>query len=231
MDEVKESFSLDDCTEWNRRYEKASHENDKKEMMRLLSEANHLYMDEYFIYENIVKLNNENLTIEQREQVINSFNKSRIVKFVKKENEYIEIVTRANTIKVAKLSDIITDVKNDMSSKDDVVRQDKFSSEYISQLLTFPNSIITGYVFGICDKSKKIHTWVEFKNNFNQEFVIDYSDNTVYNKEGFYFLKHADVIKKVASDELRGKSSVSKGDTSEITNQIIDIEIDMGDDR
>ena len=231
MDEVKESFSLDDCAEWNRRYEKASHDNNKKEMMRLLNEANHLYMDEYFIYENILKLNNENLTIEQREQIINSFNKSRIVKFVKKENEYIEIVTRANTIKVAKLSDIIADVKNDMSSKDDVVRQDKFSSEYISQLLTFPNSIVTGYVFGICDKSKKIHTWVEFKNNFNQEFVIDYSDNTVYNKEGFYFLKHADVIKKVASDELRGKSSVSKGDTSEITNQIIDIEIDMGDDR
>ena len=77
-----------------------------------------------------------------------------------------------------------------------------------------------------------MHTWVEFKNNNNQEFVIDYDDNTVYNKEGFYFLKHVEPLKKVSSDDLKGKSSVSKaGSASEVSNEIIDIEIDMGDER
>lgn len=232
MSDIYQTFSLTDCEDWNRRYDKATHDNNKKEIMSLLSEANHLYFDEYFIYNTIMKLNNNDFSEDERNHLIDSFNRSKIVKFTTKQNDYISINTRANCIKVAKLSDIVPETLNDKNSKGSVVRKDKFSSEYISQLLVFPNSIVTGYVYGISDKSKKMHTWVEFKNNNNQEFVIDYDDNTVYNKEGFYFLKHVEPLKKVSSDDLKGKSSVSKaGSASEISNEIIDIEIDMGDER
>lgn len=231
MSEMQEPFSLNDCAEWNRRYDKATHDNDKKQIMSLLSEANHLYLDEYFIYDIVCKLNKEDLSKDKKQELIDSLNKSKIVKFVTKKDDYIEINTRANCIKVARLSDIIKDVQKDKNSKTSVIRQDKFSAEYLSQLISFPNSIVTGYVYGISDKSKKMHTWVEFKNNYNQEFVVDYDDNTVYNKEGYYFLKHVEPLKKVTSDELKGKSSVSKSDTSEMSNEIVDIEIDMGDER
>lgn len=232
MSEIYQTFSLSDCEDWNKRYDKATHDNNKKEIMSLLSEANHLYFDEYFIYRTITKLNNNEFSENERNSLIDSFNRSRIVKFTSKQNDYISINTRANCIKVAKLSDIVPETLNDRNDKASVVRKDKFSAEYISQLLTFPNSIVTGYVYGISDKSKKMHTWVEFKNNNNQEFVIDYDDNTVYNKEGFYFLKHVEPLKKVSSDDLKGKSSVSKaGSASEVSNEIIDIEIDMGDER
>ena len=228
---IEESFSLNDCTEWNRRYEKATKENNKKEIMSLLGEANHLYMDEYFIFEIIIKLNNEDLTEAKKNKLIDQLNKSKIVKFVSTKGEYIEINTRANCIKIAKLSDVVKEIKKDKNSKESIERKDKYSSVYVSQVLPFQNSIVMGYVCGICDKSRRMHTWVEFKNNNKEEFVVDYEDNTIYNKEGFYFLKHAEVIKKVDSDELRGKSSVTKGSTSEVTKEIIDIEIDMGDDR
>ncbi len=232
MSDIYQTFSLTDCEDWNRRYDKATHDNNKKEIMSLLSEANHLYFDEYFIYNTIMKLNNNDFSEDERNHLIDSFNRSKIVKFTTKQNDYISINTRANCIKVAKLSDIVPETLNDKNSKGSVVRKDKFSAEYISQLLTFPNSIVTGYVYGISDKSKKMHTWVEFKNNNNQDFVIDYDDNTVYNKEGFYFLKHVEPIKKVSSDDLKGKSSVSKsGSASKVSNEIIDIEIDMGDER
>lgn len=231
MSEIHQTFSLSDCEDWNKRYDKATHDNNKKEIMSLLSEANHLYFDEYFIYSTILKLNNNDFSEDEKNHLIDSFNKSKIVKFITKQNDYISINTRANCIKFAKLSDIIPETLNDKNDKRSVVRKDKFSAEYISQLLSFPNSIVTGYVYGISDKSKKMHTWVEFRNNNNQDFVIDYYDNTVYNKEGFYFLKHVEPLKKVSSDELKGKSSVSKSDTSEISNDIIDIEIDMGDER
>lgn len=232
MSEIYQTFSLSDCEDWNKRYDKATHDNNKKEIMSLLSEANHLYFDEYFIYSTITKLNNNEFSEDEKNHLIDSFNRSRIVKFTSKQNDYISINTRANCIKVAKLSDIVPETLNDRNDKASVVRKDKFSAEYISQLLTFPNSIVTGYVYGISDKSKKMHTWVEFKNNNNQEFVIDYDDNTVYNKEGFYFLKHVEPLKKVSSDDLKGKSSVSKaGSASEVSNEIIDIEIDMGDER
>ena len=228
---IEESFSLNDCTEWNRRYEKATKENNKKEIMNLLSEANHLYMDEYFIYEIIIKLNNDDLTKNKRDKLIEQLNKSKIVKFISVKDDYIEINTRANCIKISKLSDVVKEIKKDKNSSKRVERKDKYSAIYVSQVLPFQNSIVMGYVCGICDKSKKMHTWVEFKNNNREDFVVDYEDNTIYNKEGFYFLKHAEVIKKVDSDELRGKSSVSKGSNSEVTKEIIDIEIDMGDDR
>ncbi len=231
MQEVSQSFSLKECEDWNKMFDKATETNNKQEVLNLLSEANKLYLDEYYIYTIIYKLNNEKMSKEKQDELINNINKSKIVKFVNKQSEYISINTRANCIKVAKLSDIVPEVLNDKNSKNSVVRKDKFSAEYISQLLSFPNSIVTGYVYGISDKSKKLHTWVEFKNNYNQEFVIDYDDNTVYNKEGFYFLKHVEHLKKVTSDELKGKSSVSKSDTSEISNEIVDIEIDMGDER
>ena len=75
----------------------------------------------------------------------------------------------------------------------------------------------------------------EFKNNNNQEFVVFPNSNTVYNKEGCYFLKHAEPLKKVSGDDLKGKTSVGKstGSYSELgaTNEIVDIEIDMGDER
>jgi len=231
LSDLYQTFSLTDCTEWNRRFDKATHDNDKKEIMSLLSEANHLYLDEYFIYDIISKLNKDDISEDKKQELIDSLNKSKIVKFVSKQDDYVAINTRANCIKVAKLSDIITDVQKDKNSKNSVIRQDKFSAEYLSQLISFPNSIVTGYVYGISDKSKKMHTWLEFKNNNNQEFVVDYDDNTVYNKEGYYFIKHVEPLKKVATDELKGKSSVSKSDTSEISNEIIDIEIDMGDER
>lgn len=232
MSDIYKTFSLEDCANWNKRFAKATHDNNKKEIMSLLSESNHLYFDEYFIYNIISKLNNDNMSLDKKQALINNFNKSKIVKFVSKQDDYISINTRANCIKVAKLSDIIKEVSNDRNYKKAVIRQDKFSSEYLSQLISFPNSIVTGYVYGISDKSKKIHTWVEFKNNNNQEFVVDYDDNTVYNKEGYYFLKHVEPIKKVSSDDLKGKSSVSKsGSSSEVSNEVIDIEIDMGDER
>ena len=232
MSNIYKTFSLEDCADWNKKFDKATHDNNKKEIMSLLSESNHLYFDEYFIYNTISKLNKGTVNLEKKQELINNFNKSKIVKFVTTQDDYISINTRANCIKVAKLSDIIPETLNDKNDKGSVVRKDKFSSEYISQLLAFPNSIVTGYVYGISDKSKKMHTWVEFKNNNNQDFVIDYDDNTVYNKEGFYFLKHVEPLKKVSSDELKGKSSVSKsGAASEVSNEIIDIEIDMGDER
>lgn len=232
MPDISQTFSIKECEDWNKRYENANKKNDKKEIIALLSEANKVFFDEYFIYTTILKINNEDLSQDEKNKLIESINKSRIVKFTDVQSDFITIHTKANTIKVAKLSDIIPDVLKDTNLKSSVERKDTFSAEYLSQLITFQNHIVTGYVHGICDKSKKIHTWVEFTNNYGQEFVVDYDDNTVYNKEGFYFLKHADIIKKVASDELRGKSSKSiSGSASEITNQIIDIEIDMGDER
>lgn len=223
--------------QWNLAFLDATKNKDKKKVFELLRQANDVYLDEYYIDHSILELNNANLSNDKREEVLDGLRKCKIVKDVANQNNAISIKTASNTIMVSKLSDIIPEIEDVTPStpKDNLVNKSVFRSEYISQMLSFPNSVVTGYTYGIADKAKSIDTWVEFKNNKNQEFVVFPDSNTVYNKEGFYFLKHAEPIKKVASDDLKGKSSVGKssGTYSEIgsTAEVIDIEIDMGDER
>lgn len=223
--------------QWNLAFLDATKHKDKKKVFELLRQANNVYLDEYYIDHSILELNNANLSNDKREEVLDGLRKCKIVKDVANQNNAISIKTASNTIMVSKLSDIIPEIEDvtPSSKKDNLVNKSVFRSEYISQMLSFPNSVVTGYTYGIADKAKSIDTWVEFKNNKNQEFVVFPDSNTVYNKEGFYFLKHAEPIKKVSGDDLKGKSSVGKssGTYSEIgsTAEVVDIEIDMGDER
>ena len=223
---------------WNQLFLDATKNKDKKKVFELLSQAGEVYLDEYHIDHSITELNNSMVSKEKREQVLTNLkNNCKIVKDIVDNQETISIKTAKTPIMVSKLSDIIPGIENVTPSKkqENVVNKSCYRSEYISQMLTFPNNIVTGYTYGIADKAKSIDTWVEFKNNKNQEFVVFPDTNTVYNKEGFYFLKHAEPIKKVASDDLKGKSSIGKSSSSNSELGMpavdIDIEIDMGDER
>lgn len=223
---------------WNQLFLDATKNKDKKKVFELLSQAGEVYLDEYHIDHSITELNNSMVSKEKREQVLTNLkNSCKIVKDIVDNQETISIKTAKTPIMVSKLSDIIPGIENVTPSKkqENVVNKSCYRSEYISQMLTFPNNIVTGYTYGIADKAKSIDTWVEFKNNKNQEFVVFPDTNTVYNKEGFYFLKHAEPIKKVASDDLKGKSSIGKSSSSNselgMPAATIDIEIDMGDER
>lgn len=236
MYESYKSFSLED-KQWNQSFYDAIKNRDKKKVFELLSKAGNVYLDEYSIDHSIFELNNAKLSNEKREKLLESIKNNKIVKDIVEQNDTISIKTASNTIKVSKLSDIIPGIQNVIPSnkESNVVNRSCFRSEYISQMLTFPNSVVTGYTYGIADKARSLDTWVEFKNNNNQEFVVFPDSNTVYNKEGFYFLKHAEPLKKVSSDDLKGKTSVGKSSGSytelEANNEIVDVEIDMGDER
>lgn len=223
--------------QWNLSFLDATKNKDKKKVFELLRQAKAVYLDEYYIDHSISELNNIKLSDSKREDVLEGIKKCKIVKDVAEQKNAISIKTGSHSIMVSKLSDIIPEIQdiNPSDRKENVVNKSTFRSEYISQMLSFPNSVVTGYTYGIADKAKSIDTWVEFKNNKNQEFVVFPDTNTVYNKEGFYFLKHAEPIKKVASDDLKGKSSIGKSSSSNselaIDVSAIDVEIDMGDER
>lgn len=236
MYESYKSFSLED-KQWNQSFYDATKNRDKKKVFELLSKAGNVYLDEYSIDHSIFELNNAKLSNEKREKLLESIKNNKIVEDIVEKNDTISIKTASNTIKVSKLSDIIPGIQNVIPSnkESNLVNRSCFRSEYISQMLTFPNSVVTGYTYGIADKARSLDTWVEFKNNNNQEFVVFPDSNTVYNKEGFYFLKHAEPLKKVSSDDLKGKTSVGKssGSYTELgaNNEIVDVEIDLGDER
>lgn len=237
MNQSYKFFSMEE-RQWNQSFLDASKNKDKKKIFELLRQAGNVYLDEYHIDHSIYEINNSKVSKEKREEVLNNLkNNCKIVKDIVDNQNTISIKTAQTSIMISKLSDIIPEIENVTPSKinENVVNRSQYRSEYISQMLSFPNSVVTGYTYGIADKAKSIDTWVEFKNNKNQEFVVFPDNNTVYNKEGFYFLKHAEPIKKVASDDLKGKSSIGKSSSSNSELGIeaidIDIEIDMSDER
>ena len=241
MSDIYKHFSLEDKI-WNQSFRDATKSGDKKKVYELLKEAKNVYFDEYYIDNSIKELNNSNLSDDKKEKVLNSLKSCKIVNDVKEKNDTISIKTSSTEepIMISKLSNIIPGINSITPDdvKENVVNRSDYRSEYISQMLSFPNSIVTGFTYGIADRAKSINTWVEFKNNKNQEFVVFPDTNTVYNKEGFYFLKHAEPLKKISSDDLKGKTTVGKSSNSsfqeinqEFEDMDIDIEIDMGDDR
>lgn len=224
------SFNLIDeenSSEWSKDFFKSYNNGDKESVMNLLKQADKLYLDEYYIFNSIVKLNSNSTDNSNKDTILEGLKKCRLIKGIVKNDNTISINAGDVSIKTSKLSDILSEVNFDSRSKDEVLRKSIHSAEYISQLLSFPNSIVTGYVYGIADKAKSIRTWVEFRNNKNQEFVIDYENNTVLNKEGFYFIRHAEPIKKVSSDDIKGKSSVGKFISFNSINESVEPEIEF----
>ena len=236
MSDIYKNFSLEDKI-WNQSFQSATKSGDKKKVFELLKQAKNVYLDEFYIDNSINELYNLDLLNEKKEKIMAGIKTCKIVNDMAIKKDSISIKTSSTPIMVSKLSDIIPEIKSIKASdiKENVVNRSDYRSEFISQCLSFPNSIVTGYTYGIADRQKSISTWVEFKNNNNQEFVIFPDSNTVYNKDGFYFLKHAEPIKKIASDDIKGKTAVGKsaGSFAEINQEIqnIDIEIDMGDGR
>ena len=60
----------------------------------------------------------------------------------------------------------------------------------------------------LLQKQQEIEKEVRILDDKYNLTVIDYENNTVLNKDGFYFIRHAEPIKKVSSDDIKGKSSV-----------------------
>lgn len=72
----------------------------------------------------------------------------------------------------------------------------------LSKNLNYKNSIVTGYIYGISPNDKKLHSWIEFKKK-NEDYVIDFINNLVINKSGYYYLTHAEKLNEVSSEILK----------------------------
>ncbi len=64
------------------------------------------------------------------------------------------------------------------------------------------NDIVTGYSYGYTDKSKFLHSWVETKLK-GQDVVIDGTFNAIFNKEGYYKLRHIKQLSRISSTDFK----------------------------
>ncbi len=72
---------------------------------------------------------------------------------------------------------------------------------HISLHLGIPNDIVTGYCYGYTDKSKFLHSFVETILK-DERVVIDGTLNAIFNKEGYYKLRHIEPITRISNKTL-----------------------------
>jgi hypothetical protein len=86
--------------------------------------------------------------------------------------------------------------------EDDSRKGSCFNKAYgIALKLGIENDIVTGYCYGYTDKSKFLHSWIETKLK-GEEVVIDGTLNAVFNKDGFYKLRHIEPLTRISNETL-----------------------------
>ena len=191
-----------ESTKWDNKVFKLGEERKEKELEEHLDTANELYLDEYAIFSAISEITKKRISKKEKKKRMMDLKELDLVEDVEFKKDGIVIKTTEGEIKVIKLTDAIRELRKDK----DIETEKRFSqchtkSMMISKRLGMPNDIVTGYIYGLSDKSKYVHTWVELQTQ-GRELVLDYTLNAAINKEGYYMIKHVEEISRISSEEL-----------------------------
>lgn len=187
-------------------------ERKKKDLIRHLNTANELYLEDYQIASALNEFTLGSTTYARKKELLNSLRELKpYVEEAEMEEARFYIKTSKYEIILTKLSAALKSLKEDedIKSKTRKYKCHEKSVE-ISKILSFPNFVVTGYVYSLSDKSKYIHSWIEFENE-GKEFVIDYTINAIINKEGYYQLRRAKPISKISSQDLKEDEKILFG--------------------
>lgn len=139
---------------------------------------------------------------------------NRLVKEVKENNGSIKIETTFGEIKFSEIErffpdlDVDDDIKKDSRTGECHRRAVEFSKKLKN--MGIENDVVTANRCITADKTKYLHSWIEFKIN-GQELVLDYTQNVVMNKEGYYALNHIDkIISKINCADIINDEKIYK---------------------
>jgi len=182
-----------------------------------LSKCTHNYQNEDNIYMNI-----QNLTCEipqpEKNHFITQLRENPLVQSTNEDEEWTELIMKNGTdIRYQKLSTILQLITGPKLLHDP--SQSTFEDLHTSarlgychsnslklskflHLLNIPNDVVTGYVYGLSEKAKNLHTWLEFKDMHLKGHVADYNMNAVMNIDGYNVLHHFEEITRINDSEV-----------------------------
>ena len=161
---------------------------------------------------------------EWTKRITSEEEKNKLFERISRQEDVIEVKTEINDklkipqlvikrkdfeMKVIQFSKLIPDtIKVLPDLEDDSRKGTCFTKAYnIALNLGIKNDIVTGYCYGYTDKSKFLHSWIETKLK-GEEVVIDGTLNAIFNKEGFYKLRHIAPLTRISNETL--KSDIEK---------------------
>ncbi len=134
------------------------------------------------------------------------------VKSVHKEGDIYKIVTTNDKeMEICKASKLFPILKKIKHNEIETSRRAHQCTESITVALIFRHEckVVTGYVYGLSEKSKYVHTWVELGAN-GKEFVLDYTLNALINKEGYYDFNRVEVLSEITYTQLKADCDIIK---------------------
>ena len=173
--------------------------------LRFIEKVKKIYTQEEEIWEYIHYLTS-NVDIDKHQKILEVLQMIDIVDEVKENNGIICIRTTFGEIKFSRISnffpnlefdDEIEDINQRLGKIDDEGDCHNQAIEYSKRLkaIGIDNNVVTAVRYIKTDRSGHLHSWDEFQID-GKEHVLDYSQNVVMNKEGYYALNH---IRKVVS--------------------------------
>lgn len=189
----------DEADKWEEAVFQAGIAGDDKEVERLFMQANEIYLDECQITTAIETFTRKESQSE-KDRLLEGLKDIEWIKDVKVENGFLHIGTEKGSINVGLISDM-DDYKNELrlltSGRKGFCHTDsmKMCRQYEDAC------VVTGYIYGLSDKAKYLHSWVEFEKD-GKCVVADYTMNAIMNKEGYYLIKHAEELSRVSQKQL-----------------------------
>lgn len=131
----------------------------------------------------------------------------------KKEDDISKIILNRDGLKIERTdgvtikAKVLSDIFPNLFVDDEVIKTSKrtknvsYNTINLSTHLYMDNKVVSGFVYGISSKSKYLHSWIETKLD-GEDVVIDYSMNTIMNREGYYNLRKAEPISKITKSKL-----------------------------
>ncbi len=204
MDEEKLKKMFIDPTEEAEEWEGKilSRDTDSDEVERLLMQANEYYQDEWRIctaIEGYTSIGEK----EEREGLLFRLKSIPWIKDIKIEAKRVLMDTEKGLIRFGLINETLPEYKDDLqlftTGRKGFCHRDalKMSTMYEKE-----NHVVTGYVYGIADKAKYLHSWVETTID-EKDYVLDYTMNVAMNKEAYYMLKHAEEISRISNKQIK----------------------------
>lgn len=214
----------------------------EKEMEELLMQANEFYLDEAQINTAIEAYTRAG-TQEEREGLLHTLTEIEWVKDVKIEKQRVVIDTERGPIRFGLINEILPDYKNDLqlltTGRKGFCHRDAIKMSTMYEEESF---VVTGFVYGIADKAKYFHSWVEMSLG-GKDYAIDYTMNAIMNRDAYYMIKHAEEVSRVSNKQIREDWKILKKLTEKgifiIDNQYLvfrdeimnDLEKNFGDNK
>lgn len=165
--------------------------------LRFIEKVKHFYILEQEIWEDIHCLTS-NIDKSKYIKMLEFMKTLPIVDEVKENNGVIYIKTSFGEIKFSTISNFFPNLEMDdniENPQERVGNCHRKAIEYSKKLkaIGIDNDVVTANKHVITDKSEYLHSWNEFQVD-EKEHVLDYTQNIVMNKEGYYSLNHINHI-------------------------------------